>query len=107
MNTKASFRLCAGNDARVNHAAGIQAPLTRMVATPCYRAPEVRSFTPLSDWLCFPIRLLHQCHVHSLLVALLLDRLFSRARSAAALLAVPVLVRTSAGCHTLCTHAFS
>lgn len=40
-----------------------------------------------SLWLCFPIRLFHQGHLHFLLVALLLDRLFSSARAAAALLA--------------------
>lgn len=31
----------AGQDKRVNYASGIQAPLTHVVATPCYRAPEV------------------------------------------------------------------
>lgn len=40
----------AGNDARANHASGIQAPLTRVVATPCYRAPEV-------DPACFAVHL--------------------------------------------------
>lgn len=38
-----TLRVHAGHDARANHASGIQAPLTRVVATPCYRAPEVSS----------------------------------------------------------------
>lgn len=39
--SSADLYIRPGNDARANRAAGIQAPLTRMVATPCYRAPEV------------------------------------------------------------------
>ena len=50
----------AGNDARVNHASGIQAPLTRMVATPCYRAPEV------SPPLLQPAWLVHDKHMHNM-----------------------------------------
>lgn len=41
----------AGNDQRANHAFGIQAPLTRVVATPCYRAPEVSPTPVHPSWL--------------------------------------------------------
>ncbi|KAA6421958.1 MAG: MAPK-related kinase [Trebouxia sp. A1-2] len=38
--SSADLYIRPGKDARANHAAGIQAPLTGVVATPCYRAPE-------------------------------------------------------------------
>lgn len=49
-----SLALCsyAGNDTRANHASGIQGPLTCMVATPCYRAPEVSKPTSyVTAWI--------------------------------------------------------
>ncbi|KAL3143658.1 hypothetical protein ABBQ38_002453 [Trebouxia sp. C0009 RCD-2024] len=41
VGSSADMYVRPGNDSRANHASGIQAPLTRVVATPCYRAPEV------------------------------------------------------------------
>ena len=55
--------MLAGNDVRANHASGIQAPLTRVVATPCYRAPEV-SVTLMDPCLqfVFPVHSSFDCH---------------------------------------------
>ena len=106
IDIKASFRLCAGNDARVNHAAGIQAPLTRMVATPCYRAPEVRSFMPLSMAL-LPHQTLSSRPSPLLVGGPASRQTVQQCQSCCCIAgtATALLVRTPAGCHTVCTHS--
>lgn len=108
IDTKISFRSCAGNDARANRAAGIQAPLTRMVATPCYRAPEVCSFMPLSMAL-LPHQTLSS-RPSPPLVGCPASRQTVQQRQncccfAGTATVVPVWVVTPAGCHTLRTHS--